>query len=179
MIGLTQSTRQHGLARPALSAAITATMRVPLNLNLSALSAANGWRVMMMIEFKHKDEWSVRGTDFMVQVTRHTVAPGSCDFDEGEHRWAVYAYIYPRHPHFAIFVGDDMWQEAAAMMPLHGGPTYLRRHFYDGKECSIQVGADYHHLNDSYVTHYATKDDAREVFLDAESLFNWLQERSV
>ena len=114
----------------------------------------------------------------MVQVTRHTVAPGSFDFDEGEHRWAVYAYIYPRHPHFASFVGDDMWQESAAIMPLHGGPSYLRRHFYDGKECSIQVGADYHHLNDSYVTHYATKDDAREVFLDAESLFNWLHGRA-
>ena len=47
-----QSTRQHGLARHALNAAITATMRGLLNLNLYALSAANGWRVMMMTNLR-------------------------------------------------------------------------------------------------------------------------------
>ena len=52
MNALTQSTRLAGLARPALSAAITATMRAPLNSNLSALSAANGWRVMMMTNLR-------------------------------------------------------------------------------------------------------------------------------
>ena len=48
----TQSTRQHDLARHALSAAIAATMRGPLNLNLSALSAAIGWRAMMMTNLR-------------------------------------------------------------------------------------------------------------------------------
>ena len=52
MIGLTRLTRQHGLARPALNADITATMRGPLNLNPSALSAANGWRVTMMTNLR-------------------------------------------------------------------------------------------------------------------------------
>lgn len=132
----------------------------------------------MTIEFKHNDEWSVHGADFLVQVTRHTVQPSSFDPYEGENRWAVYAYIYPCHPHFASFVGDDMWQDAAVMMPLHGGPTYLRRHSSDGKECSIQVGADYHHLHDQHFTHYATRDDAREVFMDAQNLFTWLTERA-
>ena len=131
-----------------------------------------------MIEFKHNDEWSVHGTDFVVRVTRHTAQPSSYDQYEGVNRWAVYAYIYPSHPHFANFAGDDMCQDAASMMPMHGGPSYLRRHFYDGKECSIQVGADYQHLHDEHFTHYATKEDAREVFIDAEYLFNWLQERS-
>ena len=52
MSGKTQSMRQHGLARPALNAAITATMRAPLNLNLSAPSAENGWRAMMMTNLR-------------------------------------------------------------------------------------------------------------------------------
>ena len=52
MIGLTQSTRLAALARPAPNAAITATMRGPLSLNLSALSAANGWRAMMMTNLR-------------------------------------------------------------------------------------------------------------------------------
>ena len=52
MSGQTQSTRQHGLARHVLNAVITATMRGPLNLNPSALSAANGWRAMMMTNLR-------------------------------------------------------------------------------------------------------------------------------
>ena len=52
MSGLTQSTRMDALARPARTAATTATTRAPLNLNPSALSAANGWRVMMMTNLR-------------------------------------------------------------------------------------------------------------------------------
>ena len=130
------------------------------------------------MEFKHKDEWSIRGTDFLVQVTRHAVAQG--DMGEGVHRWAVYAYIYPKHPHFSNFSGGDMFQDAANMMPLHGGPSFLRLHIGDESSvCSVQVGADYHHLYDDRFTEYATKDDASSVFYDAENLFNWLQERAL
>ena len=56
MSALTQSTRLHGLARHVLNAAITATMRGLLNLNPSALSAAIGWRAMMISNLR--DWWS-------------------------------------------------------------------------------------------------------------------------
>ena len=133
-----------------------------------------------MSNWTHKDEWKMTGKDFIVQVSRHSATPSEYDLSEGVNRWAVYAYIYPRHPHFASFTGDDMNQDAACMMPLHCGPSFFRRHIGDdGKTCSVQVGADYHHLYDSRFTHHATKEDAGEVFGDAENLHVWLSERSV
>lgn len=126
-----------------------------------------------MKEWDHKDEWRLYGKDFLVTVTRHSVKP--IDYYEGENRWAVYAYVYPKHPHFARFDGKDMWQEAAACMPLHGGPSFLRWHYDDDQNpCSVQVGADYHHHGDDF-THIATKDEAWSIFADAERLFDWLQ----
>lgn len=134
-----------------------------------------------MSEWRHKDVWGMDGKDFMVQVSRHSVtliSPGGGYDAEGPHRWCVYAYIYPKHPHFAAFDGTEaMWQDAAAMLPLHGGPSLCRKHLdADGKVTSYQVGADYNHLHDWPYTQYATKDDARAVFSDAAELHAWLME---
>ena len=127
-------------------------------------------------KWEHKDEWRMRGRDFMIVVSRHTVTP--IDYWEGPNRWAVYAYVYPKHPHFDQFSGPDMWQDAAQVMPLHHGPSFLRWHLDDdAKPCSIQVGADYHHLHDDF-TNKATAGDAYEVFADAENMFEWLAGRA-
>ncbi|PRF54660.1 hypothetical protein C6Q15_28260 [Burkholderia multivorans] len=61
------------------------------------------------------------------------------------------------------------------MLPLHGGCTLLEYPMYDGKIASVKVGADYHHLHDTRFTHYATADEARLVFEDADELFDKLQ----
>jgi hypothetical protein len=136
-------------------------------------AAANGDGVVMTeAPWDHKDAWRKRGQDFMVEVTRHN---GTEDISEGPHRWAVYAYIYPKHPHFAEFDGPHMWQLAATCLPLHGYPSYLEYPMYEGKVTSVKVGADYHHLHDYHFTHYATPNEAREVFDDAQALFDWLQ----
>jgi len=125
-----------------------------------------------------KDEWRRLGTDFLVSVSRHNgyVAKGD---DRGINRWAVYAYIYPNHPLFKTFTGDDMFQDAAQKLPLHGGcmggVSFLEWHHKDGKPCSVQVGGDYDHLHDRCFTHYATAEEAGEVFQDADRLFNYLQ----
>jgi len=132
----------------------------------------------MKNEWQHKDEWKLSGKGFIVQVTRHSTMLSDFAFDEGPHRWAVYTYIYPQHPYFAEIVGTDMCQDSTAAMPLHCGASYLVRHVHGGKEASIQVGEDYNHLHDSRYTHYETKEDARSVFMDAEELFNWLQDRA-
>lgn len=128
-------------------------------------------------EWDHKDEWRKFGRGFMVIVSRHN-ARSSLDLDEGPHRWCVYAYIYPKHPYFARFNGPHMWQEAATRMPLHGYPSLLEYPMYDGKITSVKVGADYNHLHDDRFTHYATQDDAAEVFSDADELFVWLSDRA-
>ena len=128
-------------------------------------------------EWDRKDEWRKRGRNFLVTVSRHTVKSLSDSF-EGENRWAVYVYVYPKHPHFASFEGSDMWQDAASMMPLHGGPSYLQRHYdEDGTTASIQVGSDYHHLHDDF-TFYSTQQEAWRIFMDADDLFNWMESRA-
>lgn len=125
--------------------------------------------------WRHKDSWGRRGKDFMVEVTRHRSELGVDECGEGPHRWCVYAYIYPSHPHFASFSGPHIWQDATQALPLHGGCSLLNYPMYEGKVTSVQVGADYHHLHDDRFTHYATADEARVVFEDAEELFEKLQ----
>lgn len=126
----------------------------------------------------HKDVWRRHGKDFLVTIEHFTVElreEAACyDSDQG-HRWCVYAYVYPKHPHFAEFDGPQMWQDAATMMPFHGGPSLLRWHRDDdGKPTSVQVGADYNHLHDYRFTQMATQQDAYAVFSDADELFDWL-----
>ena len=128
-----------------------------------------------MSKWDHKDEWRQRGKDFLVVVSRHQEAPSPYHLDEGLHRWAVYVYVYPPHRLFASFKGPDVRQPAVETFPLHSGPSLLRWH-YDGigAPLSVQVGADYNHLHDTRFTHYATPDAAREVFRDADRLFDYL-----
>lgn len=126
--------------------------------------------------WRHKDSWGRRGKDFMVEITRHSVEP--VDYWEGPNRWAVYAYIYPAHPHFAAFQGPAIYQDASAQLHFHGGCSFLEYPMYDGKVTCVKVGADYHHLHDERFTHYATADDAYTVFGDADELFEQLQARA-
>lgn len=131
-----------------------------------------------MSNWEHKDLWKRYGKDFMVEVSRHQVGvfqEAERWSEEGPHRWCVYAYIYPKHPHFAKFSGPEMFQDAACSLPLHCGPSFLRWHYADdGKPTSVQVGCDYNHLHDSQYTRMATKEEAQAVFNDAEKLFDWL-----
>ena len=132
----------------------------------------------MSDQWTHKDEWEREGRNFMVKVSRHTQR--RYDPTEGSNNWCIYAYIYPKHPDFAKFdVDGPMYQDAAAAMPLHGGPTFFQAH-YDRKknECtSVQVGADYNHLYDDEFAHHKTLEDAYQVFNDAGELFDWLEAR--
>lgn len=132
-----------------------------------------------MNKWDHKDEWHRYGKDFLVAVKRHTVVPRSFTSHEGPNRWAVYAYIYPNHRLFGDFHGPDMWQPAAFDLPLHGGPSFLQWHRRsDGNITSVQIGADYAHLHDDRFTHYATANDASEVFADADRLFEHLEKQT-
>ncbi len=126
--------------------------------------------------WQHKDEWKHVGNSYAVVVSRHTTETDHRL--EGPHRWAVYAYIYPAHPHFAKFNGPDFHQPATDCMPGHSYVSYLRTHRNDnGDACSIQVGWDYNHLHDTEFTHCADKGSASAVFRDAEELVQWLEER--
>lgn len=133
-----------------------------------------------MSDWRHKDIWTREGKGFIVQVSRHLVESVAEYDSTGPHRWCVYAYIYPTHPHCARFSGGDMWQSAATMLPLHSGPSLLRWHYGDdGKPTSVQVGGDYNHLHDDRFTRMATRDEARVVFSDADELHEWLTDAAL
>jgi len=130
----------------------------------------------MQQNWKHKDLWSKRSKNFTVEISRHTK---QVEYPEGPNCWCVYAYIFPKHPHYAEFVNDHMFQDAAAMMPMHGGPSLLQWLWNGEKKIGVKVGCDYQHLHDDHFQHYAKEDDAYEVFHDAEDLFQWLAAREL
>lgn len=102
----------------------------------------------------------------------------------GANNWNVYAWIYPEHPLFeklsAHTSGDDGESYALTSdMPLHGGQTFFTlHHAAGGKVTSVQIGCDYMHHMDDRFNEYATREEAREVFADAEELHAWLLERA-
>ena len=123
--------------------------------------------------WQKKDLWHQRGKNFLVEVYHHTVLP-NYNGDEYVNRWNVYAYIYPDHPHFNAFEGDNMWQQAAVIIPFHSYVSHLSKPMYTGKVTCVKVGSDYNHLHDERFSYMSTKEEAWEVFQDAERLFNWL-----
>ena len=134
--------------------------------------------------WKHKDVWTtnrVSGDDFIIEVVRFTSKPYLPN--EGKNKWCIYVYVYPQHPLFKKInptVGDTItcYDDRLPNMPLHGGCTYTKIHLTDdGKEItSIQIGADYSHYRDERYSFMATKEDAYEVFFDAEVLYKWMQD---
>lgn len=120
-----------------------------------------------------KESWQKRGTNFLVEVYHywegiHDFAPG-----DGGHRWNVYAYIYPDHPHFAKFEGLSLYQDAAKVLHLHLGATHISMPFYEGKQTCVKVGSDYNHLHDDFT--FVDSGGDHPVFQDAQELFDQLQ----
>ena len=143
-----------------------------------------------MNDWSHKDIWTARaernGRICVIEVSRHTKEwvgrqreAGNPYIDpfEDENGWCIYALIYPEHPLFALIdPSKKEWEnEAIQEMPLHGGCTYFVPHFSPAKEItSYEIGCDYSHYGDGHCAHYATKEEAQEIFDDADELMEWL-----
>lgn len=125
----------------------------------------------------HQEHWIQQGEGFLVTVTRREEISDGRDA-RGPHRWSVTATLYPAHPHFTAFQGDDFQQEAALALPLYHdglGPSFLYTACdAKGLSSSIQVGTEY--LDEGYTRH-ALQEDASLIFHDAVQLFQWLQDR--
>jgi len=125
-------------------------------------------------DWDHKDEWRKRGEGFMVVISRHNGA--TLDQYEGKNRWAVYAYIYPKHDMFVRFIATgSMWDQP--YLPGHSYPSYYRCHTDESDITAHQIGFDYNHVGDSHYSHMDTKEDAYSVFNDGQELFNFLSEK--
>ena len=129
------------------------------------------------LKWDKKDVWRVAGREFSIEVSRHSVNPRVYDvlhdYRDGGNRWAVYAYIYPKHELSPKFkASGSMFDQPE--LPLHCGVSFFKAHWDSGEIKSYQIGADYNHLYDDDFTKYETKDDATRVFYDAEKLHEFL-----
>lgn len=127
------------------------------------------------MDWRKKTTWikDDNGT-YRVEVVHHTTQP-SGDPEPVNH-WAVYAFIYPRHPLFARFTGKEMWQAATSALPGHSYCSYLEKHTDDdGRVCSWQVGWDYGHDGDEQYANLSA-DQPHVVMYDAGQIIATLEE---
>lgn len=129
-----------------------------------------------MSKYDKIEHWVRRGRTFAVEVRHHI-----CTLElHGIHRWCVYVFLYPTHAKFREAMEPEFAVCSLPNAPLHRGATFRRTHLNeDGTDIvSVEVGADYNHLHDERFTWMATPEDAREVFADADALFDWAEANS-
>ena len=121
------------------------------------------------MDWNKKDVWTKLGTNFTVEV-KH--------WKRGERNmWNVYAYIGKEHPHFSEFISEELFQPATEVLHFHWGVTFCKGLCEFGKEIhAYQVGSDYAHCYDEPFESVDNRDDAYEVFQDAEILYKQLEE---
>lgn len=132
-------------------------------------------------EYKHKETWGRRGNNFYVEVVRWEIMSAE-KFDEYKQKWGsdtgrfvwnVYCYLYPNHPLFNASEKEDMFD--CPVNSFHGGSTFAEWYRKeDGTVSCKKYGCDYNHYQDEDFTHMESPNDAYEVFMDAENLFNEL-----
>jgi hypothetical protein len=122
-----------------------------------------------MSDFNKSESWVKRGEGFTVEVKHWELSQG--------HNWSVYAHIFEKHP---IFNNLDAQRE----LPLHCGHSKWEKKTFEDvvvrewskKTQTISIGSDYQHIYDDRFQAYSTKEEAWEVFRDAEKLFRELTE---
>lgn len=128
-----------------------------------------------------KTIWLHKGKDFTVEVVvwrnPEQVIPVNLSDIVPQYHWNVYAYIFPKHPMFEQIIKEDLF-DYGTDIPLHWGASY-HQWKYDKNNSVLckKIGCDYQHLHDDRFGRYATKEEAWEVFRDADSLIEFMNER--
>ena len=136
----------------------------------------------MLKEYIHKETWSRRGKDFLIEVVRWETIPKEkweemrlrVGLDTGRFVWNVYCYIYPKHPLFSKFEKEDMF--GCPIENFHCGCTFAKWYRDEKSEVTCKTyGCDYNHLHDERFTYIEKPEMAISVFCDAEALFKELE----
>lgn len=125
------------------------------------------------MDYKHKDVWNKTYNEhnFSIEVVRW-----SFDSSPYEHNWNVYAYLYPKHPLFVVLRDEEdksTYSDSLDDIPFHCGCT-LRQYIKTNEDECVKIGSDYQHYMDDRFRQYKTKEQALEVFVDAERLARYL-----
>lgn len=130
-----------------------------------------------MRDVTESQEWLFQYGDegFAVTVKHWWRAPAPAE--RIVHKWNVYVYIYPTHPLHKTFNGDGLFQDAICEMPLPRTCSFCRtQHNNKGEPQTIEVGVDYAHLCDDHIKNFATREDAIQMFRDADILIDYMME---
>jgi hypothetical protein len=135
----------------------------------------------MLTNYTHKETWSRKGKDFLVEVVRwERMTEEQCKKMRetigdigGRFIWNIYCYIYPNHRLFDAIKEESIFE--CPVNNLNSGCTFARWHINQkGEVMSKQYGCDYNHYDEEHFTYIEKPDDAYVVFNDAEDLFNEL-----
>ena len=129
-----------------------------------------------------KTMWYHKGKDFTVEICvwsypseREALKSWPSNFIESvpEYHWNVYVHIFPKHRLFNKVEKEELF-DYGIDIPLHMGTTYNNWKYSEkGEIISKTIGCDYQHYDDDRFGKYSTKQDAWEVFGDAEELIEF------
>jgi hypothetical protein len=129
--------------------------------------------------FTHKETWSRRGKDFLIEVVRwesmteetYNRIKNEIGLDNGRYVWNIYCYIYPKHRLFEGISGEG----DCPVNVFHGGCTFEKWNTkLNGEVTSKQYGCDYNHYGDDGYTWMETPMQAITIFNDAQEIFEEL-----
>lgn len=130
-----------------------------------------------------KTMWYHKGAGYTVEVAvwsnpkERELLPQNLLDAIPEYHWNVYVHIFPKHPVFDMVVKDELF-DYGADLPLHWGSSY-HKWDYDasGTVIAKHIGCDYQHCDDDQFGKYKTKEQAWEVFRDADELIEFFEVR--
>lgn len=132
--------------------------------------------------WRRKEEWVKEGKHFRVSVVHWYTDEfhGETFYYPRKEKWNIYLYFYKNHPFFDKFTSEDIYaHEQPEPVGLHGGITFYRAHKDKKNEIIChEIGCDYGHYRDDRFETMVTKEDAEEIFCDAEYAFEILQNMS-
>jgi len=117
------------------------------------------------MKLSKSETWTFPRCNFFTLDVKHWVSGD-------DNKWNVYVYFYPEFPNF-----EDLKEELMTPLPIefNWGNTYcIWNRNEKGEVFSKCYGSDYQHIHQERFAGFSTKDDAFEVFNDAEEYWTIL-----
>jgi hypothetical protein len=116
--------------------------------------------------FKKLTRWVFNsGKGYTLELTHHidtqTAHEPFPSAERGPNRWCIYLQLASARLNLETLPTDEL-SSLAALLPFHGGCTYLKLHSKENWKKEpvyfIKLGCDYNHLYDTYYTLHALEE---------------------
>ena len=118
-------------------------------------------------EWENMESWLKKGITFNVEVKRWSYTSNKIL----KNMWNIYVYYFRLDDDF-----DKVKENNDDLLGynFHGGITY-----HKVEDSFIRIGCDYAHAGDDRFHTYSTKEEALEVFKDADEIYQYLINRPI